>query len=134
MVKKKERQVKKELRKQKADIDFLLKRLKEKGEHSGEYAGTILFLNTDAKKVEDVLLAKLAEVKDDRKIVEGNFEMELILTEWSQTILRLIRKFNRRRDFLGQYGKHYALDLDADEFCFLRRLLDKSGITYWEHF
>ena len=73
MVKKRERQVKKELRKQKADIDFLLKRLKEKGEHSGEYAGTILFLNTDAKKVEEVLLAKLAEVRDDRKIVEGNF-------------------------------------------------------------
>ena len=115
------------------NLAFLMGHLKEKGERSGGYAGTVLFLNGDSISVEAALLAEMMEDKEYEKAGQGNIELEVFAAEYNHTVLRLIDKFNHFRETHGQYGKHYALELDVEELCCLRRLLDDSGITYWNY-
>lgn len=115
------------------ELDFLMDHLKENGETSGEYAGTVLFLNGDSAKVEAALLAELMEVAGHADAGKGDIELAVWLVEQHCALLRLLDKFNRCRGTQGQYGKHYALELDIKEMRLLVRILDDFGITYWNY-
>lgn len=123
----------KELKKLKDDNAFLMESLKERGETSGPYFGTVLFLNGDSAGVESAMLAEMADVEKGMEDWKEDIELAVWFVEQHSTLLRLIGKFNECRDLRGKYGKHYALELDLKELCLLQRILDDSGITYWNY-
>lgn len=129
----KNKKLKKELKRLRADNAFLMDNLKESGETSGAYFGTVLFLNGDSAAVEAAMLAEMADARKSRENWKEDIEMAVWSVEWYSTLLRLIGKFNECRDLRGQYGEHYALELDLKELCLLQRILDDSGITYWSY-
>ena len=128
--------IKEELKKKQAELDLLLEHLRKRAKRSGEYFGTILFLNEDGRDAEKALIAELKETEGFMELLErgGVSAYGISLAEDREAILRLIGKFNRCHNTGGQHGKHYALDLDLDEYCFLEKILDDAGITYWEHY
>ena len=133
MARRTRRQAMEELRKCREEREFLMERWKDRLGKSGEDFGTVLFLNGDGPGAEAALLAELSEVEGLFGSREGGLEAVAFLVEWRQAVLRLIRKYNRCRNLYGQYGKNYALRLDLEEFCLMRRILDGAGIAHWEH-
>ena len=131
-----ERLIREELEKKQTELDLLLEHLRKRAKRSGEYFGTILFLNEDGRDAEKALIAELKETEEFMVLLKDGpgSGREICLAEDRETILRLIGKFNRCHNTGGQQGKHYALNLDLDEYCYLEKILDDAGITYWEHY